>query len=109
MRENKTGDTNLSSFAKLKEIESVLSEEITPTLTRLNEERSSYLEYQKVLRELDHLTKLHVAYQFVFAEKLSKESEQELAKLAEATNALRQRLNEIDGVHGNHQRSGEGA
>ena len=73
----------------------VLSEEITPTLTRLNEERSSYLEYQKVLRELDHLTKLHVAYQFVSAEKLSKESEQELAKLAEATNALRQRLREV--------------
>ncbi|XP_063962913.1 structural maintenance of chromosomes protein 2-like [Lytechinus pictus] len=82
--------------AKLKEIESVLNEEITPTLTRLNEERSSYLEYQKVLRELDHLTKLHVAYQFVSAEKLSKESEQELAKIAEATNALRQRMKEID-------------
>ncbi|XP_072173354.1 structural maintenance of chromosomes protein 2-like [Diadema setosum] len=82
--------------AKLKEIESVLNEEITPTLTRLNEERSSYLEYQKVLRELDHLTKLHVAYQFVSAEKLSKESEQDLAKVAEETNALRERLREID-------------
>ncbi|XP_030852618.1 structural maintenance of chromosomes protein 2 [Strongylocentrotus purpuratus] len=82
--------------AKLKEIESVLNEEITPTLTRLNEERSSYLEYQKVLRELDHLTKLHVAYQFVSAEKLSKESEQELGKIAEATTAMRQRMKEID-------------
>lgn len=82
--------------AKLKEIESVLNEEITPTLTRLNEERSSYLEYQKVLREVDHLTKLHVAYQFVSAEKLTKESEQELATIAEASTALRQRLKEID-------------
>lgn len=46
----------------------ILREEITPTLTKLKEERSSYLEYQKILREIDHLNKLHVAYQFVCAE-----------------------------------------
>lgn len=35
---------------------------------KLKEERSAYLEYQKVMRELEHLTKLVVAYQFVCAE-----------------------------------------
>ena len=46
----------------------ILKEEITPTLSKLKEERSSYLEYQKVIRELEHLNKLYVAWQFVCAE-----------------------------------------
>ena len=46
----------------------ILKEEINPTLARLKEERSSYLEYQKVIRELEHLNKLYIAYRFVTAE-----------------------------------------
>ncbi|XP_010212753.1 PREDICTED: structural maintenance of chromosomes protein 2, partial [Tinamus guttatus] len=54
--------------AKLKEIQRVLEEEITPTLQKLKEERSSYLEYQKVTRAIEHLSRLYVAYEFVLAE-----------------------------------------
>ena len=54
--------------AKLQEIDRILKEDITPTLTKLKEERSSYLEYQKVIRELEHLSKLHIAYKFVCTE-----------------------------------------
>ena len=32
------------------------------------QERASYLEYQKVMREVEHLTRLYVAHQFVMAE-----------------------------------------
>ena len=32
------------------------------------QERSSYLEYQKVMREVEHLTRLNIAFQFVQAE-----------------------------------------
>uniref|UniRef100_A0A2K5DV47 Structural maintenance of chromosomes protein 2 n=1 Tax=Aotus nancymaae TaxID=37293 RepID=A0A2K5DV47_AOTNA len=43
--------------AKLKEIKTILEEEITPTIQKLKEERSSYLEYQKeiggILRSLE--------------------------------------------------------
>jgi len=46
----------------------ILNEEITPTLNKLKEERSSFLEYQKIIRELEHLNKLYVAYKFVCAE-----------------------------------------
>ena len=46
----------------------ILTEEITPTLSKLKEERSQYLEYQKVQRELEHLTKLYVAHRFLQAE-----------------------------------------
>ena len=46
----------------------MLKEEITPTLAKLKEERSSFLEYQKIVRELEHLNKLYIAYKFVCAE-----------------------------------------
>ena len=54
--------------AKLNEIDSILREEITPTLAKLKEERASYLEYQKIMRELEHLNRFYVAWQFVCAE-----------------------------------------
>ena len=47
--------------AKLEEINSILAEEINPTLTKLKEERSAYLEFQKIQRELEHLTKFYLA------------------------------------------------
>lgn len=80
---------------KLQEIDNILAEEITPTLTRLKEERSSYLEYQKVMRELEHLGRLHIAYQFIGAEQMSKSSAEELAKMTEGTNKMRERMKEI--------------
>ena len=46
----------------------VVKEDITPTLTKLREERSSYLEYQKIVRELEHLNKLCIAFQFMCAD-----------------------------------------
>ncbi|KAA8594896.1 hypothetical protein FQN60_012031 [Etheostoma spectabile] len=54
--------------AKLKEIQTILNEEITPTMHKLQEERSSYLEYQKLMREIQHLSRLYVAWLFVCAE-----------------------------------------
>ena len=67
--------------AKLKEINDILAEEINPTLTKLKEERSAYLEYQKIQRELEHLTKFYLAYKFVCAEEASSKTEEELENL----------------------------
>ncbi|NXW73080.1 SMC2 protein, partial [Hirundo rustica] len=53
---------------KLQSIQTVLNEEISPTLQKLKEERASYLEYQKLVREIEHLSRFCVAYQFVLAE-----------------------------------------
>ena len=39
--------------ARLKEINDILNEEINPTLKKLREERSAYLEFQKIQRELE--------------------------------------------------------
>lgn len=51
--------------AKLREINDILNEEITPTLKKLKEERTTYLEFQKIQRQLEHLTKLWLAYSFL--------------------------------------------
>lgn len=67
--------------AKLKEIHTILEEEITPTLQKLKEERSSYLEYQKIMREIEHLSRLYVAYQFVCAEETKVRSAEELKEM----------------------------
>ncbi|XP_014127932.2 structural maintenance of chromosomes protein 2 isoform X1 [Zonotrichia albicollis] len=54
--------------AKLKNIEMGLYEEISPTVLKLREERALYLEYQKLVREVEHLSNFCIAYQFVLAE-----------------------------------------
>jgi len=64
--------------AKLKEINDILAEEINPTLTKLKEERSAYLEFQKIQRELEHLTKLYLAWKFVCAEESAVKTKDDL-------------------------------
>uniref|UniRef100_A0A672GNE4 Structural maintenance of chromosomes protein n=1 Tax=Salarias fasciatus TaxID=181472 RepID=A0A672GNE4_SALFA len=64
--------------AKLKEINTILDEEITPTMQKLQEERSSYLEYQKLMREIQHLSRLYVAWLFVCAEETKVKSAENL-------------------------------
>ncbi|XP_059166173.1 structural maintenance of chromosomes protein 2-like [Physella acuta] len=81
--------------AKLREIDNVLNEDITPTLTKLREERSSYLEYQKIIRELEHLNKLYIAYQFVSAEEKKKKSASELVEMQDSITKTNGRMEEI--------------
>merc|ERR1719403_773823 len=70
--------------ARLKEINDILNEEINPTLKKLREERSAYLEFQKIQRELEHLTKLYLAWKYVCAEEASVKSKDELEKVKQA-------------------------
>ncbi|XP_075681731.1 structural maintenance of chromosomes protein 2 isoform X2 [Rhinoderma darwinii] len=74
--------------AKLKEIQTILEEEITPTIHKLKEERSSYLEYQKITREIEHLSRLYVAYQFVCAEETKVRSAEELKEMQDSIQKL---------------------
>ncbi|XP_007904709.2 structural maintenance of chromosomes protein 2 [Callorhinchus milii] len=76
--------------SKLKEICTILEEEITPTVQKLKEERSSYLEYQKVMREIEHLSRLYVAYQFVCAEETKLRSAEDLKEMQESIIQLQQ-------------------
>ncbi|KAK2491124.1 hypothetical protein MC885_000435 [Smutsia gigantea] len=82
--------------AKLKEIKTILEEEITPTIQKLKEERSSYLEYQKVMREIEHLSRLHIAYQFLLAEDTKERSAEELKEMQDKVVKLQEELSEND-------------
>ncbi|XP_072466568.1 structural maintenance of chromosomes protein 2 isoform X1 [Notamacropus eugenii] len=82
--------------AKLKEIQTILAEEITPTLHKLKEERSSYLEYQKVMREIEHLSRLYIAYQFMLAEDTKVRSAEELKEMQALTIKIQEEVAEND-------------
>uniref|UniRef100_A0A7N8YPQ1 Structural maintenance of chromosomes protein n=1 Tax=Mastacembelus armatus TaxID=205130 RepID=A0A7N8YPQ1_9TELE len=77
--------------AKLKEIKTVVDEEITPTMQKLQEVSQNYislswqkyyifpyLEYQKLMREIQHLSRLYVAWLFVCAEETKLKSAENL-------------------------------
>ncbi|NXO31647.1 SMC2 protein, partial [Cisticola juncidis] len=88
---------------KLKSIQTVLNEEISPTLQKLKEERASYLEYQKLVREVEHLSRFCVAYQFFVAEetKISstevlKEMQSNIEKFQESRAEIEQKVKQLN-------------
>ena len=64
----------------------ILDEEINPTMNKLKEERSTYLEYQKVEREYEHLSKFCIAFKFVSAQ--VRRSRQQYLMLRASMNCL---------------------
>eukprot|EP00112_Aurelia_sp_Birch-Aquarium-sp1_P013858 Seg2963.2 transcript_id=Seg2963.2/GoldUCD/mRNA.D3Y31 product="Structural maintenance of chromosomes protein 2" protein_id=Seg2963.2/GoldUCD/D3Y31 len=82
--------------SKLTEIEKILSEDITPQIAKLKQDRSNYMEYQKVMREIEHLRKLCIAYEFLRAEEMKKSSGTELEAMMENKKQLEERFKEIE-------------
>ncbi|KAA0722413.1 Structural maintenance of chromosomes protein 2 [Triplophysa tibetana] len=78
--------------AKLKEIQTILDEEITPAMEKLKEERASYLEYQKLMREIEHLSRLYVAYLFVCAEETKLKSAEDLQEMQSSITLLQENM-----------------
>ena len=68
--------------SKLDEIKRVIEEDITPTLERLRKERSSFIEYQKVTTEIEHLSRFVTAFLFADAESKVDAAEHELGDIA---------------------------
>ncbi|NXF80379.1 SMC2 protein, partial [Sclerurus mexicanus] len=89
--------------AKLKNIQTVLAEEINPTLEKLRQERASYLEYQKLVRETEHLDRYCIAYNFFLAEETKvssvdvlKEMQSDIEKLQESMAETEQKVRELN-------------
>ncbi|XP_032940665.1 structural maintenance of chromosomes protein 2 [Catharus ustulatus] len=81
--------------SKLHSIQTVLNEEISPTLQKLKEERACYLEYQKLVREVEHLNRFCVAYQFVLAEEMKVSSTDMLNEMQSNVEKLQESRAEI--------------
>ncbi|XP_041969024.1 structural maintenance of chromosomes protein 2 [Aricia agestis] len=69
--------------AKLRELNDIIREDIAPKLQKLQDERSQFQEHQKVVRELENLTRLHVAWKYVSAEESVKEAERKVTEVQE--------------------------
>ncbi|XP_047033737.1 structural maintenance of chromosomes protein 2 [Helicoverpa zea] len=69
--------------AKLRELNDIIREDIAPKLQKLQDERSQFQEYQKVVRELENLNRLYIAYKFVTAEERAKEAEAKVTEVQE--------------------------
>ncbi|MGH0136943.1 UNVERIFIED_CONTAM: hypothetical protein FKN15_006876 [Acipenser sinensis] len=63
-------------------------------ISNLTQERSSYLEYQKVMREIEHLSRLYVAYLFVCAEETKVKSAEDLKEMQDSIGKLQQNMAE---------------
>lgn len=81
--------------SKLREIHRVLEEDITPTIRKLREERSSYLEYQKIIREIEHLSRLIIAYDYMRLEEAKQRSKDDLVKLENKVNSTKEELKNV--------------
>ncbi|NXP17002.1 SMC2 protein, partial [Scytalopus superciliaris] len=81
---------------KLQNIRTVLNEEINPTLVKLREERASYLEYQKLVRETEHLGRYCTAYQFFLAEKTKVSSADVLKEMRSNIEELQKSMAETE-------------
>jgi len=68
---------------KLKEIENILKEEITPTLEKLGKEREGFLHWSQNNSECETLARFCVAFQFWEKEKLVLNGDENLKKIKE--------------------------
>lgn len=46
----------------------MIAQDVGPRLQKLKDDRSQYLEYQKVQREVDHLSRIYIAWKFQTAQ-----------------------------------------
>uniref|UniRef100_A0A8C6IY59 Structural maintenance of chromosomes protein 2 n=1 Tax=Melopsittacus undulatus TaxID=13146 RepID=A0A8C6IY59_MELUD len=86
--------TIVKKEAKVKEINRVLDETITPTLHKLKEDRSAYLEYQKLTGTVENLSRLNIAYEFTLAEEAKESSAEVLKKIQAAVKELQESIAE---------------
>ncbi|TPX31945.1 hypothetical protein SmJEL517_g04864 [Synchytrium microbalum] len=88
-RKDKAIKTMAKKDKKLEEINQLLDEEIVPKLDKLREEKRTYLEFQKINVELDHITRLLVAFEYKRCDDKLQHSGQELQ-------AKKDRMTELD-------------
>lgn len=75
--------------AKVEEIEGLLKDEIEPKLDKLRNEKRAFLEFQSVQSDLERLTKLVVAYDYVH-------SKQKLERNAEDLSSKKEQASELE-------------
>ncbi|EMC93354.1 hypothetical protein BAUCODRAFT_26658 [Baudoinia panamericana UAMH 10762] len=78
-RREKALRTMAKKQAKVEELEGLLKEEIEPKLDKLRNEKRAFLEFQSTQSDLERLTRLVVAYDYVKSKQKLQQSVQDLA------------------------------
>ncbi|CAH8875411.1 unnamed protein product [Trichobilharzia szidati] len=76
-------------------MDKIIAEDINPTIKKLREERSSYLEYEKIMREVSYLEKFIVAYDFTCLNEIKERSKDDLITLEKQLKDEKARLEEL--------------
>lgn len=61
----------------------MLKEELEPRIEKLREEQSQYEEFQKIVRDIDHLTHIHISYMYLRYKHAIENCEQNIKNAAE--------------------------
>ncbi|XP_050354387.1 structural maintenance of chromosomes protein 2 [Nymphalis io] len=78
--------------AKLRELNDIIREDIAPKLQKLQDERAQFQEYQKVVRELENLTRLYVAWKYVKAEEGAEEAAKKVTEVQDEIKAKKENI-----------------
>ncbi|XP_076762636.1 structural maintenance of chromosomes 2 [Xylocopa sonorina] len=88
--------------SKLKEINDVLKEEIGPKLAKLREEKTQYVEYQRIDRELEHCKRIYLAWKYVTALNESEKAQENVhvikSKIEERTSSITAGAEELKNI-----------
>lgn len=71
---------------RLEELKLLIQDEILPKLEKLRRDQQQYQEYQKVCRDIEYLTRIHISYKYVQCQK----------SVATSENNIKQLTNEIE-------------
>ncbi|XP_065220294.1 structural maintenance of chromosomes protein 2 [Planococcus citri] len=77
--------------AKLNHLNEILQGEIGPRIERLKQERLQYFELQKLERELDHCSKIHIAYTYLRTEKKKEQTAEKLRAITQRITDMKDR------------------
>ncbi|KAK4552078.1 Structural maintenance of chromosomes protein 2 [Recurvomyces mirabilis] len=95
-RREKALRTMAKKQAKVEEIEGLLKEEIEPKLDKLRNEKRAFLEFQSTQSDLERLTRLVVAYDYVKSKQKVQQSAADLAANRERQTGIEENKDKLE-------------
>lgn len=82
--------------AKVRETNTLLHEEVEPKLDKLRKERAAYMDFQKICRDIEYLTRIHISHRWLKYTEAIKSIEANIEKLNGRIEAAKQNIVEND-------------
>lgn len=82
--------------AKVRETNTLLQEEVEPKLEKLRQERAAYLEFQKICRDIEYLTRIHISFRYLKQKEALKSTEKTIETLSNRIEHCKKTITEND-------------